>query len=54
LFLLFEGFFFGGTLGLDTTMLLIELRFLYKKRGSVQHRLSDSDQPTVQALESLQ
>ena len=54
LFLLFEGFFFGGTLGLDTTMLLIELRFLYKKRGSVRHRLSDSNQPTVQALESLQ
>ena len=46
--------FFGGTLGLDTTMLLIELRFLYKKRGSVRHRLSDSNQPTVQALESLQ
>ena len=46
--------FFGGTLGLDTTMLLIELRFFVQKKGSVRHRLSDSNQPTVQALEPLQ
>ena len=46
----FEKFFliaidFSGTLGLDTTMLLIELRFCTKK-GSALHRLSDSVQPT--------
>ena len=50
MFLLFEGFFFGGTLGLDTTMLLIELRFLYKKKGfcsAPPFRQQPTDRPST-------